>query len=75
MAFYGRGLYEGDDLRLQSDWEDVSESEPAPAVASVGCDAGQYRCNDGRCIPVRWICDYQADCFGGDDEYQQCREF
>ena len=62
---------------LQTDWEDVDAEAEAEASGCPGGgdDDAQYRCDgDGRCIPLRWLCDYHADCLDGDDEQQECRE-
>ena len=39
---------------------------------SGNCTDEKFRCNDGKCIPKRWICDYQKDCSDSEDEKQQC---
>nr|XP_027234131.1 very low-density lipoprotein receptor-like [Penaeus vannamei] len=36
------------------------------------CRATEFRCNSGRCIPRRWMCDYQKDCEEGEDEQHDC---
>lgn len=40
----------------------------------AGCEAGQFRCGSGRCIPGDWHCDGTSDCVDDSDE-QGCREF
>jgi hypothetical protein len=35
---------------------------------SGGCEAGQWACSDGACIPGAWQCDGYSDCAGGEDE-------
>ncbi|XP_064102114.1 low-density lipoprotein receptor-related protein 2-like [Macrobrachium nipponense] len=36
------------------------------------CTTSEFRCNNNRCIPKRWVCDYQTDCDEGEDEQQSC---
>ncbi|RWS16465.1 low-density lipoprotein receptor-related protein 2-like protein [Dinothrombium tinctorium] len=53
----------------------VSSSETstsAPISANTTCTPENFRCGNGRCIPKRWVCDYQKDCEGGEDEHQSC---
>ncbi|XP_061400660.1 low-density lipoprotein receptor-like [Musca vetustissima] len=42
------------------------------APPNVPCPPGMFRCNDGRCITSLWVCNYQKDCEGGEDEQQSC---
>jgi len=35
------------------------------------CRSGEFRCQDGRCIPEDLKCDGRQDCRGGEDE-QNC---
>ena len=32
------------------------------------CSANEFKCNDGECIPFDKLCDYNNDCYGGEDE-------
>lgn len=34
----------------------------------LGCHQGQWRCDDGNCIPDKWRCDGDGDCLDGSDE-------
>lgn len=42
---------------------------------AVTCDpVGDFRCDNHRCIPVRWQCDNNNDCGDGSDE-RNCSEY
>lgn len=45
------------------------------ATPNVPCPLGMFRCNDGKCITSLWVCNYQKDCEGGEDEQQSCRKY
>jgi hypothetical protein len=34
----------------------------------------QFKCPTGRCIPLSWQCDGDADCENGEDEPASCNE-
>ncbi|KAJ7345670.1 hypothetical protein JRQ81_001620, partial [Phrynocephalus forsythii] len=34
----------------------------------AGCESGQFRCGNGRCIPAEWRCDGARDCSDDSDE-------
>jgi hypothetical protein len=37
------------------------------------CTSNEFRCDDGRCIPLRWKCDQEQDCDSGEDE-KECSD-
>ncbi|XP_022241765.1 low-density lipoprotein receptor-related protein 2-like [Limulus polyphemus] len=47
------------------------QSESAE-IEEITCSPDNFRCNNGRCIPRRWVCDYQKDCEEEEDEHQSC---
>ena len=40
------------------------------------CDPGKFLCDNGRCIPEKWKCDFDDDCGDGSDEKEEwsCRK-
>lgn len=32
------------------------------------CESDEFKCDNGRCITIRWICDQETDCDDGSDE-------
>ena len=40
-----------------------------PPGTTFSCDARQFSCPSGYCIPLVWVCDGDNDCSGGEDEY------
>lgn len=43
--------------------------------AESTCLPGQFRCQEGTCIPSLAVCNYQKDCDKGDDELQGCCKY
>ena len=37
-------------------------------ILAVGCEGGEYQCNNGRCIDERRKCDTRDDCGDNSDE-------
>lgn len=39
-----------------------------PPKTDNHCDASEFACDNGDCIPSNWRCDYEDDCKDGSDE-------
>ncbi|XP_034564755.1 low-density lipoprotein receptor-related protein 2-like isoform X2 [Notolabrus celidotus] len=55
------------DLRLFSFWV-LLTSLTLSQDQVLGCNQGQWQCDDGNCIPDVWRCDGGGDCLDGSDE-------
>lgn len=40
--------------------------------SNATCDIGEFKCNDGLCIPFEWVCNGREDCADNSDEEQNC---
>ena len=42
--------------------------------AADNCPMNQFRCDNGTCIPIFWLCDGIDDCGNASDEKSVCTE-
>lgn len=43
-------------------------SSPGFLPVPRSCTESEYRCDNLRCIPTRWVCDHDNDCEDNSDE-------
>ncbi|XP_021930761.1 low-density lipoprotein receptor-like isoform X5 [Zootermopsis nevadensis] len=52
-----------------------ADDHPLARDVSRTCSDSEFRCGNGRCIPIHWQCDNEKDCSDGDDEVPSvCQE-
>ena len=50
-------------------------SSPSPPPAPVACKQGQFRCDNGPCIPIEYRCDGRVHCPDNSDERDCSKSF
>ncbi|XP_059153683.1 sortilin-related receptor-like isoform X1 [Physella acuta] len=48
------------------------KSVPGIFTRQTSCKEGEFRCTNGVCIQIDWVCDTDVDCGDGSDEQQNC---
>lgn len=74
ILFFVGGLTDGGRIGF-GDSSGVVHGSSISSTPNVPCSPGEFRCNDGKCIKSLWVCNYQKDCEGGEDEQQSCRMY
>jgi hypothetical protein len=46
----------------------ILRTTPKGSLATNGCSAFEFRCADGQCIHIKFLCDGDTDCRDGSDE-------
>lgn len=66
-AKYQKKIILRKNLDGDNDCGDDSDEENCPKKSLI-CTSNEFKCDDGRCVPLRWRCDQETDCNGSEDE-------